>query len=115
MRANWVVAIAVVASTIAVGAVAAPEFAVPDREPFMRVGKITSQPIGHYEFCKRYTDECLVKSFRRSKAQVTEAGWAAIQQVNTEVNARIDAEGIEHHVSEETLAVFKRYIERNRE
>lgn len=28
--------------------------------------------------------------------------------------ARIDAEGIEHHVSEETLAVFKRYIERNR-
>lgn len=29
--------------------------------------------------------------------------------------ARIDAEGIEHHVSEETLAVFKRYIERNRE
>lgn len=28
--------------------------------------------------------------------------------------ARIDAEGIEHHVSEETLIVFKRYIERNR-
>lgn len=27
--------------------------------------------------------------------------------------ARIDAEGIEHHVSEETLAVFKRYIERH--
>lgn len=89
MRAKWVVANAVVASAIAVGAVAAPEFAVPDREPFMRVGKITSQPIGHYEFCKRYSEECLVKSFRRSKAQVTEAGWAAIQQVNTEVNARI--------------------------
>jgi DtxR family manganese transport transcriptional regulator len=28
--------------------------------------------------------------------------------------ARIDAEGIEHHVSDETLAVFRRHIERNR-
>lgn len=28
--------------------------------------------------------------------------------------ARIDAEGIEHHVSEETLRVFKRFIERER-
>ncbi|MCQ4633411.1 manganese-binding transcriptional regulator MntR [Shinella sp. CPCC 100929] len=28
--------------------------------------------------------------------------------------ARIDAEGIEHHVSEETLGVFKRHIERQR-
>lgn len=29
--------------------------------------------------------------------------------------ARIDAEGIEHHVSEETLTVFKAFIERDRE
>ena len=29
--------------------------------------------------------------------------------------ARIDAEGIEHHVSEETLQVFRRYIERHGE
>lgn len=28
--------------------------------------------------------------------------------------ARIDAEGIEHHVSEETLEVFKRFLERHK-
>jgi predicted transglutaminase-like cysteine proteinase len=89
MRTKRVVVIAIAAAAVAMGAVAAPEFSVPDREPFMRVGKITSQPIGHYEFCKRFADECSVRSIRRGKAEVTAAGWDVLRAVNTEVNARI--------------------------
>lgn len=89
MRTKRVVAVAIAAAAVAMGAVAAPGFTVADREPSMRVGKVTSQPIGHYEFCKRFADECSVRSNRRSKAEVTAAGWDILRSVNTEVNARI--------------------------
>lgn len=26
--------------------------------PFMQTGKITSQPVGHYDFCQRHSVEC---------------------------------------------------------
>ena len=30
--------------------------------PSMVTGGITSQPIGHYEFCQKYADECNIRS-----------------------------------------------------
>ncbi len=50
---------------------------------------ITSQPIGHYEFCQKYKDECEVKSRSVMPAKVTEHGWAVIREVNDAVNRNI--------------------------
>jgi predicted transglutaminase-like cysteine proteinase len=84
-----VITIAIAAFAVATAAFAAQDFGLPQRESFMRAGELTSQPIGHYEFCKRYEAECSIKSIRRSKATVTSAGWDMLRQVNAEVNARI--------------------------
>lgn len=76
-------------AVIATAASADVEFVIPAREPFMAVGARTSQPIGHYEFCKTQPDECAVKTSVRARARVTEAGWQAIYEINSDVNARI--------------------------
>lgn len=89
MKAEWAITIAIAAMSVATAAFAAPEFSPPDREPSMRVGKFTSQPIGHFEFCERNAEECSVNSTRSGKAQVTAAGWDVVKQVNAEVNTRI--------------------------
>jgi len=56
----------------------------------MQVGGITSQPIGHYEFCKRRPNECTAQ---RSKAQpvvLTDATFGLIARVNLTVNRTIE-------------------------
>ena len=50
----------------------------------------TSQPIGHYEFCKSYPDTC-----RRNDGvgvvRLTQASWSKIVEVNSAVNSSIIA------------------------
>jgi predicted transglutaminase-like cysteine proteinase len=53
---------------------------------FMQVGAITSQPIGHYEFCLTHKDECNIKSTNTAAPRVTEFGWNVIRQINSKVN-----------------------------
>jgi predicted transglutaminase-like cysteine proteinase len=53
---------------------------------FMQVGAITSQPIGHYEFCQSHRAECSVKSANTVAPRVTEFGWNVVRQVNAEIN-----------------------------
>lgn len=55
----------------------------------MRVGAVTSQPIGHYEFCQLNKAECSIKSSGVMPARVTAFGWNVIKEVNEEVNNRI--------------------------
>ncbi|KGF70309.1 transglutaminase [Hoeflea sp. BAL378] len=52
----------------------------------MQTGRITSQPIGHYEFCKQFSAEC--KSVKGSGAapKVTDYGWDVIREINRAVN-----------------------------
>ncbi|MBX8782148.1 transglutaminase-like cysteine peptidase [Ochrobactrum sp. GRS2] len=57
--------------------------------PFMATGGQTSQPIGHYEFCKRMPAECNVTSTQTAPVKLDQATWAKIVQVNVEVNALI--------------------------
>lgn len=57
--------------------------------PFMTTGNLTSQPIGHYEFCKRLPNECNLTSAQTAPVKLDQAIWAKIVQVNLEVNARI--------------------------
>lgn len=56
---------------------------------FMQTGAVTSQPIGHYQFCQIHKDECSVISENAGPARVTDFGWNVIKDVNSEVNHKI--------------------------
>jgi len=56
---------------------------------YMLTGAVTSQPIGHYEFCQANRDECSIVSSSTLPAKVTAFGWNVIREVNAEVNNRI--------------------------
>lgn len=58
-------------------------------ERSMRTGSVTSQPIGHYEFCQSHRDECSITSKGVAPAKVTAFGWSVLREVNLEVNRRI--------------------------
>lgn len=55
----------------------------------MQTGAITSQPIGHYEFCLTHRAECEIKSKSTTAPRVTDFGWSVIRQVNLTVNREI--------------------------
>lgn len=55
----------------------------------MAVTGPTNQPIGHYEFCKQYSDEC--RAMAASEPLVlTERSWKQILDVNYTVNSTIE-------------------------
>ena len=56
---------------------------------FMQTGAVTSQPIGHYQFCQLNGEECSVTSENAGAARVTAFGWDVIKQVNSDVNRKI--------------------------
>ncbi|RCS25079.1 transglutaminase [Phyllobacterium salinisoli] len=58
-------------------------------DDFMRIGGLSSQPIGHYEFCKRLPQECSVRSKDTSPLSLTQEIWQRIVAVNASVNERI--------------------------
>lgn len=49
----------------------------------------TSQPIGHYEFCKSRPGECSIRPADLKPARLTDAAWTAIVQVNRRVNKAV--------------------------
>lgn len=64
-------------------------FAAEAASHYMRTGAITSQPIGHYQFCQTNKAECSIVSANVTPARVTDFGWNVIKDVNAEVNRRI--------------------------
>ena len=48
----------------------------------------TSQPVGHYDFCKRYSDEC-GKNKTVGAVKLTRSAWDKIVDVNNAVNVGI--------------------------
>jgi predicted transglutaminase-like cysteine proteinase len=57
--------------------------------PSMETGGLTSQPIGHYEFCKLNPAECLVKASNLPPYHLTRENWQMVFKVNQAVNKRI--------------------------
>lgn len=55
----------------------------------MVVGKLTSQPIGHFEFCKLNRTECSQRLPSVLPHKLTPERWTEIERVNASVNARI--------------------------
>lgn len=69
------------AITVNTAAMAAPVNLVP-------VGK-TNPPIGHYEFCKSYPDECASLGQDAGPMGLTRKRWATMLDINTRVNQSI--------------------------
>lgn len=55
----------------------------------MSTGGLTSQPIGHYEFCKRMPAECAVRTRDRGPLVVDDVIWGQIWHINKSVNAAV--------------------------
>ncbi len=77
-------------AVILTGVLAPVSAAIPAPQPAMSMvtGAVTSQPIGHYEFCQRQPAECDVKSRSAPAARLDAKAWDAVRAVNQAVNAR---------------------------
>jgi predicted transglutaminase-like cysteine proteinase len=58
-------------------------------EAFMHTGGRTTQPVGHYEFCRHQPDECHQVSAKQPPIQLTRKLWAAMVDVNNAVNTMV--------------------------
>lgn len=73
-------------------------------QAFMQTGGLSTQPVGHYEFCQRTPQECSGMT-QAKPVELTRKLWATIVDVNNLVNTmvtpRTDMElwGIEEHWS----------------
>jgi len=64
-------------------------FTAPSSALSMRTGAVTSQPIGHYEFCQTHRAECRPGVRNQAAAKVTPFGWTVVRQINAGVNRDI--------------------------
>lgn len=55
----------------------------------MAVGRQTSQPIGHYEFCKANPAECAIRPADTAVVGMTDAEWRLVTAINIDVNRAI--------------------------
>lgn len=74
----------IVACTAALAPQAA--YAIP---PMMRITGAANPPIGHYEFCKSYPQECKPLNASAGPMTLTEQNWRTILDINYTVNTEI--------------------------
>ncbi|CAG1014288.1 MAG: transglutaminase-like cysteine peptidase [Rhizobiaceae bacterium] len=55
----------------------------------MATGGLTSQPIGHYEFCKANPAECSIRMADAGPLHITGGVWAQITRINRTVNKSV--------------------------
>lgn len=87
MAARW----AVLFTAIGLGASAfGPGEGTAEAASLMATGGLTSQPIGHYEFCKRLPHECAIHPRDRGPLQMSDALRKKIAAINLAVNKAIE-------------------------
>ena len=64
--------------------------AVSQASGSMKTGGLTSQPIGHYEFCRIYRDQCDRDTGDTGPLRLDSKIWSAILNVNSTVNMVIE-------------------------
>lgn len=57
--------------------------------PWMQTENRTTQPVGHYDFCKLNKSECNQTSRTQAPLKLTQASWNKIVQVNRQVNQTV--------------------------
>jgi predicted transglutaminase-like cysteine proteinase len=55
----------------------------------MEIGDPVMSPIGHFEFCKKWRDECARIAEPSGPEALSEAAWAAVRQINDRINSEI--------------------------
>lgn len=55
----------------------------------MVTGRVTSQPIGHYEFCQRFLAECQVRSRDETPLAMSDELLARLEQLTAKINAAV--------------------------
>lgn len=79
-----------VGGLLVVLAVLCPQSASAGENPaFMTMGGKTTQPIGHYEFCKTYRTECAERAPDPGPFKLTPKRWSELLAVNEAVNKAI--------------------------
>ncbi|MBB5575334.1 MULTISPECIES: transglutaminase-like cysteine peptidase [Rhizobium] len=72
----------------AIVAMSSSAMPAPQNTASMTIGGVTSQPIGHYEFCERHTDEC-GPTRNAGPVDMNASTWALVNQINLRVNKTI--------------------------
>jgi predicted transglutaminase-like cysteine proteinase len=55
----------------------------------MEIGDPVMSPIGHFEFCKKWRDECARIARPSGPEALSETAWAAVRQINDRINSEI--------------------------
>lgn len=85
-------------------------WANPLQQVHMAVGGRTSQPIGHYEYCKQYRDDCNLRSSDTRPVKLTRARWAELDKINRGTNrAVVPVTDMEYHRVEELWTYPQNY------
>jgi predicted transglutaminase-like cysteine proteinase len=56
----------------------------------MKTAGLTTQPIGHYEFCLTYANECEQFSNAGAAVYLTRSLWSQIEDVNNQINVMVE-------------------------
>lgn len=73
---------------IAVAASLAVSTLPASAQPFMPTGGLSSQPIGHYDFCQRHSHECAPLQTHKP-VELTRELWDEIVRINNHVNTTV--------------------------
>ena len=60
-----------------------------DNMAHMRIGELTSQPIGHHWYCQQYSSDCQIQSKNVAPPKLTKAKWRELLEVNAYSNNTI--------------------------
>ncbi|RWK01997.1 transglutaminase-like cysteine peptidase [Mesorhizobium sp.] len=55
----------------------------------MTTGGLTSQPIGHYDFCRAHPSECNIRPDNLAPAKMTDGLWRRLTSVTARINAAV--------------------------
>ena len=74
------------------GAVSAlmPLEAAQAGDPFQHVGQLTTQPIGHYEYCRQHRKDCSIQSWSLKPVKLNAERWQQMISANIASNQAIE-------------------------
>ncbi|NMG41251.1 transglutaminase [Chelativorans sp. ZYF759] len=79
----------ILAAVAASAVMSAATGAAAQAQAFMPTTGLSSQPIGHYEFCQRKPQECGPTNAGGAQVELTRELWATIVEVNNAVNTMV--------------------------
>ncbi len=79
-------------------------------EAHMKTIGRTSQPIGHYNYCKQYSADCSIRADSTRASKLTRDRWNDLVEVNNYANSRVaPVTDMEYYSTEEHWAYPDRY------